>query len=82
MKVAKVCVEDKTRYCGCGRLSRRDRQDVSVLDGCGDNINFGAYLAANFMDPKQVKSHANKAKRHNHIAGRKVRDGRFFILSM
>ena len=82
MKIAKVCVTERTSYCGCGHLSRRDRQDVSILDGCGDNINFGAYLTANFMDPKRVRSHAKKTKRHNHIAGRKVKHGISFVFSI
>ena len=72
MVIAKACVIKKTRYCGCGSLSRRDRNDVLILYGCADNINFGAYLAARFMDPKQIRNHAKKVKRHNHIVGRKV----------
>ena len=82
MEIAKACVREKTSYCGCGRLGRRDRQDVSILDGCGDNINFGAYLTANFMDPKRVRSHAKKTKRHNHIAGRKVKHGISFVFQL
>ena len=72
MGIAKACVIKKIKYCGCGSLSRGDRNDFLVLDGCGDNINFGAYLAAMFMDPKHIRNHAKKVKRHNHIAGRKV----------
>ena len=73
MVIAKACVTKKTKYCGCGSLSRRDRNDVLILNGCADNINFGAYLAARFMDPKKIRNHAKKVKRHNHIVGRKVK---------
>jgi hypothetical protein len=72
MEIAKACVTQKIKYCGCGALRRRNRNDVSILDSCGDNINFGAYLAANFMDPKQTKTHPKKTKRHNQVVGRKV----------
>ena len=63
----------KTRYCGCGSSARRNGFDVSILSGCADNINFGAYLTARFMDPKQIRNHGKKVKRHNNIVGRKVK---------
>ena len=72
IEVAKGCAIRKTKYCGCGSLNRRDRNDVSILSGCGDNIKFGAYFTGRFMDAKPVKNHAKKVKRHNHIVGRKV----------
>ena len=75
MEIAKKCVATKLKYCGCGSLSRRDRNDITVMEGCGDNVNFGAYLSARFLDPRRTNTHARKAKRHNQITGRKVIKG-------
>ncbi|XP_028419197.1 protein Wnt-2b-like [Dendronephthya gigantea] len=72
IEVAKTCVMKRTKYCGCGALNRRINNEISILHGCSDNINFGAYLATIFMDPKRANTHSKKVKRHNHIVGRRI----------